>query len=130
MINRHKGIIALITVLIAGAVVLVIGIGMTLRSILESDTTLDVELSHQALVTAGSCMEQSLLSLADDPTYTGNETLTIGTLTCTIDTILTSGITRTIHTSSTVNGHTRRLQVIVSDVNPPLQISSWQEVVN
>lgn len=130
MINHQKGIIALLTVLIAGSIVLVIGVGMALRSILESDTTLNAELSHQALVTAGSCMEQTLLLLADDAAYTGNETITVGENTCIISTITANGTTRTIQTSSTVSGHTRRLQVIVSNVNPPLQISSWQEVTN
>jgi hypothetical protein len=130
MINHHKGIIALITVLIAGAIVLVVGVGMALRTLLESGSTLDAELSHQALVTAGSCMEQTLLSLADDSSYTGNETITIGEHTCTISAIAINGITRTIQTSSTVGAHTRRLQVIVSDVNPPLKVNSWQEVIN
>lgn len=126
--KHEQGIIALITVLIAGAIVLLIGLGMTVRSIIESDTSLDEELSHRAFVAATSCMESALLSLADGASYGGNETLTVGTDTCTIAAIIASGDTRTIHTSSIVSGYTRRLSVTVSNVNPPLQVSSWQEV--
>lgn len=128
MIKQEQGIIVLITVLVIGAVVLLIGLGMSVRSVMESDTSLDEELSHQALVMATSCMEQALLSLADDSAYTGNQTITIGSYTCTIATITGSGDTRTVQTSSTVSGYTRRLLVTVSNVNPPLQVSSWQEV--
>ncbi|MBP9821741.1 MAG: hypothetical protein KBC98_02575 [Candidatus Pacebacteria bacterium] len=126
--KQQPGIIALITVLITGAIVLIIGLGMAERSMLELNTSLDEELSHQALTAATSCMERALLSLAGNASYAGNETLSVGTNTCSIATITTSGITRTVKTSSTVQGYTRRLQVTVSNVNPPLQVSSWQEV--
>ena len=130
MIYQKKGIIALITILVAGAIILTTGLGMTIRSIIESDTTLDEEMSHQSLVMATNCMEQALLSLADNSAYTGNETIPIGTNTCAIATITANGDTRIVKTSSTVGGYVRRLSVTVSNVNPPLQINSWQEVDN
>ncbi len=126
--KQQPGIIALITVLITGAIVLVIGLGMAGRSMLGSNTSLDEELSHQALVAATSCMEQALLALANNASYAGNEQKTIGANTCTIATITSSGDARTVKTSSTVSGHTKRIQVTVSNVNPPLEVSSWQEV--
>jgi len=128
MIKQEQGIIALTTVLIIGSIILVIGIGMSLQSIMESDTSFDEELSHQALVAATSCMEQALLTLADDASYIGDQTIVVGSHTCTVAVITGSGNERTVKTSSTVNGHTRRLLVSVSNVNPPLQVSSWQEV--
>ena len=126
----QKGIIALTTVLITGAVVLFIGLGMTLRSMIESDISLDQELSQKALVMATSCMEQALLLLANNSSYNGNETITIGTQTCSIGTITGEGEERSVQSSSNVYGYTSRLIVTVSDVTPPLQISSWQEVDN
>lgn len=128
MIPKQQGIIALITVLIAGAIMLVVGIGMSTRSIVGSKESLYQELSHQALAMATSCMEQALLSLADNSLYTGNQTVVIGPNKCAIALITGSGNTRTVQTSSTVGGHIRRLSVTVSNVNPPLQVSSWQEI--
>lgn len=127
-IHNQQGIVALMTVLIIGAIILVISLGMTFRSVQESDTSLDEELSYKAFVMATSCMEQALLSLSDDSTYVGNQTLVIGAYSCTIATITGNENSRVIQTSSTVNGYTRRLSVNVSNVNPPLQVSSWQEV--
>jgi hypothetical protein len=126
--KTNQGMIALTAVLIAGAIVLAVSIGIATRTMIETHISGGEERTNLALVSATSCMENALAKLSDNPSYSGNETISVGSNTCTIATITANGITRTVKTSSTVGGHTRRLQVTVSSVNPPLQVSSWQEV--
>jgi hypothetical protein len=128
IIHKNQGMIALTTVLIVGAIVLAVSIGITTRTVIETQISGSEEQTHKALVAATSCMESALAKLSDNASYTGNESISVGSNTCTISTITSSGNTRTVKTSSTVGGHTRRLSVTVSNVNPPLQVSSWQEV--
>ncbi len=128
MNKNNPGIIAIMTVLVIGAIILAVSIGAATRTRIETKTNESEEGTNRAMTAATSCMESALARLSDNSTYTGNQSLSVGVDTCSIATITTSGITRTVKTSSTVNGHTRRLQVTVSNVNPPLQVSSWQEV--
>ena len=130
MIKDKPGIIALTAVLIIGAIVLVVAVGIATRAVIDANIGIDEELSHNALVSATSCMENALAKLSDNSAYAGNETITVGNYTCTIAAVTGSGNTRTIKTSATVNGHTRRIQVTVSNINPPLQVGTWQEVDN
>lgn len=127
---HEKGIIALITTLVVGAVVLVVAISISTRSIGEINMSLDEEQSNQALVLATSCMEVALSKLSNNTTYTGNETITIGTKSCIINTIESpTSSTRVIKTSGTFGGYTRRLSVAVANVTIfPIQVTSWQEV--
>ncbi len=126
---HHSGIIALSTVLVIGAIVLVMGIGISLRSVINGNMENDTYRSTTALSLANTCMEYALLSLANNAAYAGNETLTRDGQSCIIQSVVnTGGVTRTVTTSATVNGYTRRIQVLVANVAPPLQISSWQEI--
>lgn len=125
----HSGIIALMTVLIIGAILLVITSGIALRSRISGNMTLDQQLSTTALSLATSCVEYALIKLSDNENYTGNESVTIGSQPCIIQPIETpEGAARTLKTSGAVNGFTRRLQVEIGNVNPPITITSWSEV--
>ena len=130
MMRNQKGFIALISVLIIGAVVLVISIGLSLRSIGETNMALNEESSNRAASLSDACAENALLKLKTNLSYTGGETVTVQSgLTCQILTISGSGnINRTIQTQSTVSGYTSKTQVIVTQVRPNTVISSWEKV--
>ncbi len=129
MTTHQSGMIALVTVLVVGAIVLVVGVGIATRSMIEGNMSADTEQSNEALSLATSCMETALFTLSNNAAYAGNETVSIGSQSCIIQPVANlGGNLRTVKTSATVNGHTRRLQVDVSNVNPPLHISAWQEI--
>lgn len=129
--KKSKGFIALISILIIGAVVLVISIGLSLRSISETDMSLSQQQANTALSLANLCAEQALFKLESVLNYSGSETLNIDGNSCSILAITGSGnINRTVTTQSTVAGYTRKVKAIVSQISPVMQISSWNEVAD
>jgi len=135
---KHKnsaGFIALISVLIVGAIVLVISIGLSLRSVGETNVSLGEQESGRALALANLCAEQALMKLESVLNYAGGESVTVGSDTCDILTIGGSGNQdRTVKiqaTSTTANGtYVRKVKVEVSQISPVMQISSWEGVAD
>ncbi len=108
---------ALLTLTTLAAVRISVG-----RTLLEIDTFA----SERAFAAAESCLEEGLVRLAFNPSYGGNETLTIAGVTCslTVVTTLPNG-NRTLSSSSTVDRSTRR--VWIEFTSNPLQIISFRE---
>lgn len=130
MLANQSGFIALISILIIGAVILTISIGLSLRSIGETNMALNEELSNRAAALSNACAEDALLKLKTNLSYAGGETIAVQSgLDCQILAVLGSGNTnRAIQTQSTVSGYTAKSQVIVSQVRPVTIISSWEKV--
>lgn len=130
MRKNQEGFIALTSILIVGAIVLTISIGLSLRSIGETNMSLGEQLSNRASGLAHACAEDALLKLKNDLNYSGNETVIIDRSdSCDILAIEGSGNTdRTIKTQAMFSGFTRKVKVVISQVNPTTQITSWEEV--
>lgn len=125
----QKGFIALISVLIIGALVLVISVGLSLRSVTETQISLGEQESHRALALANLCMEAALMKLESVLHYSGNEIIIVNGQSCDIMGVEGSGnLNRTVKTKSTVSGYTKKVKVVVSKVSPVMQITSWEEV--
>lgn len=129
--NHNNGFVALVAVLIIGAVGLAIAISLTLLSAGFAKTSLVIQQSQQAKSLANACAEYGLEKLRESTGYAGNETLTIGSSTCSVLAVLGSGNSnRTVQTTSTVGTITRKIKVLVSQVTPQIQLTSWQEVAD
>lgn len=127
--KNQEGFIALISILIIGAIVLTISIGLSLRSIGETNMSLGGQESHKALALANLCAEQALMKLESTFNYTGNESVPVDGESCDILAIDGSGnFNRTIQTQSTVSNYTKKVRVVVSQISPTMQITSWEEV--
>ncbi len=126
--QNKNGFIALISLLIIGAVVLLIGTGLSLRSIGETNMSLAQEQSQKAGAMADLCAEQALMKLESVLNYSGNETLTVDGISCTIFTIGGVGNTnRTITVQSAVGGYARKVKLAVAQISPTMQITSWEK---
>lgn len=127
--KNKNGFIALISVLIIGVLVLIISIGLSLRSIGETNMSFNEEISGYALSLAEACAENALLKLRNDLNYSGNETIIIeGSDSCDILPVEGSGnFNRVIKTRSTIKGFTKKIRLDIAQVMP-LQISLWEEV--
>lgn len=124
---QHKGFMALSTVLILSAILVSIVIGVSIRSISRAMVSLDEEASKRAQVLSESCAEYALIELERTFEYAGDQSIMIGTDSCTIEPIEGSGNTnRTVYTESTVSGHISRIRVVVSEISPELIITSWE----
>jgi len=129
--SNQKGFIALISVLIIAALVLAISIGVSLRSVEETNMSLGEQESHRALALADLCAEQALMKLLSVLDYSGNESIIIDGESCDILTIGGSGNSdRTVQTRSTVSGYTKKVEVEVSRISPTMEIVSWEEVAD
>jgi len=112
-----NGYVALMTIIIIGAIILIKTIIMDQNQELKS---------HYL---ANACANHALIKLQDNPNYTGNETVSIDNYDCQVGQILGSGnFNRTINASSSVAGHVANIQVVISQIRPKTLIRSWQEI--
>jgi len=129
--KKNNGFIALISVVIIEALILLISIGVSLRSITESNITLDEQASNRALSLSNACAEIALMKVESVLNYNGNETIMIEGDSCEIMPLEGSGNTnRIIKTKSTIIDHTRKVKIEISQISPIMQITSWKEVAD
>ena len=127
---QNNGFIALVSVLIVSALLIVIGLGTSLRGIDTTELSLSDSLSLQARHLADACAEEALMKLKSNFNYAGNEIIIVeGADACTIVSVLGSGNTnRVINVEAYVNGYKKKVVVDVASLLPIPVIRSWVEV--
>ncbi|MBI4458199.1 hypothetical protein HY633_04510 [Candidatus Uhrbacteria bacterium] len=131
MTTQDRGYVALLSLIIVGAVVLALVVGASARSVGEARMSLGQQESHRALALANLCAERALFKLESVLNYAGDETLAIGADTCVIRPIGGSGnLNRTVEAYSTVSDYTKKVKADVTQISPSLQVGSWQEVAD
>lgn len=131
--TSQAGFIALLSVVLAGALVLTISIGISLRSVGSAQMSIGQEQSHRALALADLCAEQALMKLESVLDYAGEPgaPIMIDGESCEILAVEGSGnFNRTVKTQSAVSGYTKKIRIQVSQVSPIMQIASWEEVAD
>lgn len=126
MSNPRRGFILIISVLVLSAVIAVIAAAAAFGLAGSQLRGVELDNSSDAKGLAEGCAEAALFKRRNDVTYTGNETLTIGTGTCTIRPIIV-GPPLIIETQATANTRVYRLHVEVSNTST-FTISKWQRV--
>ena len=126
------GYIALIAVLIAGAVMLVAGLSASRSGIASAQGSTRGESSARARLLADACAEEALLRLRGNIGYTGNENVSVNLSdSCTIGSISGSGNNnRLVRTQASVLGYVSKIEVSVATVTPALFIASWRSVAD
>ena len=128
--DRSKGYIALITVLVTGAVGAAITVSLILLGLGSSRTSFSLEQSNQAKALANACAEEALQQIRDSTAFTGTGSLTLGQGTCGYTVVNDGGENRTVTASATVGTVVRKIKIIVNAINPAINITSWQEVAD
>ncbi len=128
--NYQKGYIALITVLVIGAVGVAITISILLLGLGSSRTSFSLEQSNQAKALANACSEEALQQIHDSVPFEGTGNLTLGQGTCTYTVTKFTGHNRTITAAGTVATTTRRVSITLDKITPNINITSWQEVAD
>lgn len=129
---RGRGVIALMTVIILGAILLVVGISAAFIGQTDVILSGQSDRGHYAGVLATTCAEEAMHRLKLDPAYTGG-TVPVGPYACTV-TVSGSGFARTVTSAATYGGHTKTVSVSASlrqnaSVNARAwNIDGWQEV--
>ncbi|GEM_PF-113468 len=126
----NNGYIALITVLVTGAVGVAIAVSLLLLGLGSSRTSFSLEQSNQAKALANACSEEALQQIRDSTPFTGTGNLTLGQGTCTYTVTSQGGQNRTITSSGTVGTILRKVKIILDKITPNINITSWQEVAD
>lgn len=123
--KEQKGFIAITTVIIISALVLMIGIGISLESIGEMKMGLQRSLSSQSYYLTNLCAEQTLMKLKENSSYLGDETINVENGNCTILPIEGNW---TIKVSAFSSGQVKKMKLVVSQIDPEIIVDSWEEV--
>jgi hypothetical protein len=129
-LSNTNGFLVMLSILIVSAVGVSIATSLLLLGTSGSRTSFANEQSSQARALADTCAEEALERIRKDSTYTGTVTITLGQGTCTYAVTNTGGENRTINASSTVDSLTRKVRVLLDDVTPQINATSWQEVAD
>lgn len=119
------GYIAISSILVIAAVVLIIGTTVALVSINEGQMSLAAIQSDTALGIVEGCTEEALLFLNENNTLPATITVPLGSCTATTNSVV--GTTWTITISTTVNTFTKSVQIILTR-GSTITISSWSEI--
>lgn len=113
MVRRKNGYIALTSVVLMSAILLILAITLAHQSINNGENALDWVKSQQTKQTAVACAEYAMERLTTSLYYSGNETVIVGDEQCYVDQVTGSGVNnRGIKTRSTVDSlYTKRWEV-------------------
>ncbi len=128
--NNKGGYIALISVLIVGAVAIAVTTSMLLLGLGSSRTSFALEQSYQAKALANLCAEEALQQIRSSTSFSGTDNLSLGQGVCTYTVANTGGQNRSITAQGTVGTIVRKTSVNVNTINPKINVASWQEVAD
>lgn len=124
------GFATLVSVLLVGVLGLAISVSLLLLGLSSSRTSFTQEQSYQTKALADACAEEALEQIRDSTPFTGSGTLTLGQGSCSYTVTSQGGANRTITSVGTVSSMTRRTRVILDQINPTINITSWQELAD
>jgi Tfp pilus assembly protein PilX len=125
--SKQNGYIALMTVLILGAVATAIAVALLVTGTDSSRSAIVTQQSIAARHLAQACAEEALQSINDFTSYVGTGNLSYTAGTCTYTVTNTGGATRTITSTGTVNGVVKKLTIYATIGSSTISITSWQE---
>ena len=125
-----RGVVALISVIVIGAVGLSLTLAVVLSSISRSQTGQALERGVTAENYAASCAEIALNALRLEVTYGGNQTVSFPQGSCSIASLATAGDVRQIKATGIVGDTIKRIEVFTSKISPNVLISSWRVVTD
>lgn len=128
VLSLSNGFAALMSVIILSVILLLIATTLSMTGFAGRLNILDSEYKERSLVLAEACVDMAILRLTQNPTYLGNESVSVGGDTCNIRNFDPNPDPITIETKSTFQKAVTNLRVVV--VKSDLSVISWQEVPN
>jgi hypothetical protein len=126
--ENERGYVALLTVLIVGAVATSIALVLLTSGADSQRATLVEQQSKQARGLAVACTEEALQQIHDNIAFSGTNSLTLGQGGCTYTVTVATTTTRNIVVSATVGSVVRKIQATSTINVSTISITSWQEV--
>ncbi len=126
---RNEGYVALISILIVGAIGLSVATSLVLLGLGASRSSFVLEQSNQAKALANACVEEALQQVWDDDAYIGMGNLIFGQGNCSYS-VSSPMAPKTIAAIGRVGTVVRKISVTVDQFRPYLQVNPWQEVAD
>lgn len=124
----NKGYIALISVILIGALGTAIMISVIASGVSASKTDLSLQQSGVGRVLASSCAEEALQKILETGTTSSIGNLTIGSGTCSYIITSQNGQNITINSTGMLGTIVTKIKVILATTTPSIVLSSWKEV--
>lgn len=124
---KQGGYIALISVLVIGAISSAVALTLLTVGADSQRTALVSQQSMQARSLAASCVEEALQVIHDDTSYTGTSNVPLGQGSCTYTVVNSGGNNRTITATGTVGSVVRKIQAYATIGSSSISVSQWQE---
>lgn len=124
----RRGYIALLSVIIVGAIGTAIMLSVMLSGINASKTDIALQQAGNAKVAASSCGEEALQKILETSTTSSSGNLVIGSSTCSYTIISQSGQNIVINSTGKTGTVTSKVKIVVATTSPSILLSSWQEV--
>jgi hypothetical protein len=125
-LEQGQALVTLLFFMVIGGTIITSAALVIANSMLSGSTA---EQSTSAYYAAESGVEDGLLRLLRNPSFTGPFTLTVGDGSV-LTTVTGSGTNKTINAVGTSGTTVRKIQVQATTTNGQQSISSWQEVIN
>ena len=126
--SHVRGYIALLSVIVVGAIGTAILLSVMLSGVSTSKTDFAVQQSGSAKVLASSCGEEALQKLLETGTTSASATVSIGSGTCSYTITSQNGQNITINATALIGTVTSKVKIVVATTTPSIILSSWQEV--
>ena len=126
--KKSQGYITLIAVILVTAAGLVIATSLILLGVGSAKSSGTLEQSNLAKAGANACAESALQQIRNNTSYTGTNNISLPGGSCTYTVTAQSGENRTITASGTFGTATRKVKILISQINPTITVSSWLEV--
>jgi hypothetical protein len=126
--RRESGYVALLAVLVTGAVATAIALVLLTSGADSQRSVLIEQQSKQARALAVACTQEALQRIHDATAFSGTDTLPLGQGTCTYTVIYTSSTGRSVAVTGTVGNVVKKIQTYVTIGSSSISVTSWQEV--
>lgn len=125
-----NGYIALISILIISAVLLLVAVSSGLLSISEANIGLEKSQGSRAFYSASACAEEALQKIREFLSFSGSGNIATKEGSCSYQVTKSDGQNRLITASGTAQNTTRKIKIAIDQILPEINISSWQEVAD
>lgn len=126
--TRQSGYVALLAVLIVGAVATATSLVLLSTSADSQRSALVSQQSKQARALAIACGEEALQIIHDDTAFTGTDALVLGQGSCTYTVSSTGASSRAISVTATVGNISRKVLINATIGSSNISITSWQDI--
>ena len=125
----NRGFVALITVIVISLILILVSITLSQSAFLSRSVVSDSENKEKSISIADACADTARLKLITDHTYSGNESVPIGSESCFIRPVLTNTPSigeSTIEVKASIRDSVTNLRVVINTTTH--LVLEWDEV--